>query len=59
MFLREPVVLLRKSIQVDGTTLRMRGHFGCTQHLSDIREEAKDAIDGFIKAWLEANRKTP
>jgi hypothetical protein len=59
VFLREPVVVLRKRIQVDGTTLRMRGQFGCTPRLSDIREEARDAIDDFIKAWQEANSKTP
>lgn len=55
VFLREPVVLLRKQKRISGTTLRIRGQFGCTSYLSDIREEAKDALDNFIKAWQEAN----
>lgn len=55
--LREPVVLLRKRARIDGTTLRIRGHFGCTSRLSDIREGAREAIDHFIEAWQEANPK--
>lgn len=57
--LREPVLVLRTRMQMDGTTLRFRGQFGCTPHLSDIREEARDALNSFVKAWQEANPKTP
>ena len=59
VFLREPVVLLRKQKRISGTTLRIRGQFGCTSYLSDIREEAKDALDNFIKVWQEANSTLP
>lgn len=57
--LREPVFVLRTRMQMEGTTIRFRGRFGCTLHLSDIREEARDALDIFIKAWQEANPKRP
>jgi hypothetical protein len=57
VFLREPVVVLRKRTRIEGTTLRIRSQFGFTPRLSDIREEAKEAIDDFIKAWQEANPK--
>jgi len=59
VFLREPVFLPRKKTRISGTTLRIRGQFGCTSHLSDIREEARDAVDNFIRAWQEANSATP
>jgi hypothetical protein len=55
--LREPVVVLRKRARIEGTTLRIRSQFGFTPRLSDIREEAREAIDDFIKAWQEANPK--
>ncbi|RJR32371.1 MAG: hypothetical protein C4576_30535 [Desulfobacteraceae bacterium] len=59
VFLREPVFLPRKKSRISGTTLRIRGQFGCTSHLSDIREEARDAVDNFIRVWQEANSKNP
>jgi hypothetical protein len=55
--LREPVVVLRKRTRIQGTTLRIRAQFGFTHRLADLREEARQAIDDFIKAWQEANPK--
>lgn len=57
--LREPVMLLRKRVRISGTTLRVHGQFGITSHLSEIREEARDVLDNFIRLWQEANTKSP
>jgi hypothetical protein len=55
--LREPVMVLRKRTKTIATTLRIRDELGITADLSEIREEAQDLVDEFIKAWQNANRK--
>jgi len=55
--LREPVMILRKHTKTTATTLRIRDELGITPYLSQIREEAQDLMDEFIKAWQTANRK--
>ena len=55
--LREPVTIIRKRNKTIATTLRIRDELGITAYLSDIREEAQDLMDEFIKAWQTANRK--
>ena len=55
--LREPVMIVRKRTKTIATTLRIRDELGITEYLSEIREEAQDLVDEFIKAWQNANRK--
>jgi len=55
--LREPVTIIRKRTKTTATTLRIRDELGITPYLSEIREEAQDLMDEFIKAWQAANRK--
>ena len=53
--LLEPVMVLRKRIQVTGTTFRMHDELGMTEHLSEVREEARDLLDKFIEMWQAVN----
>jgi hypothetical protein len=53
--LMEPVSVLRKGVQVTGTTFRMHDELGMTQHLSEVREEARNLIDKFIEIWQAVN----
>lgn len=55
--LREPVMVLRTHTKMFATTLRIRDELGITPYLSEIRGEAQDLVDEFIKAWQAANRK--
>lgn len=55
--LREPVLIIRNRMKAVATTLRIRDELGITAHLSEIRDEAQDLVDEFIKAWQDANRK--
>jgi hypothetical protein len=55
--LREPVMVLRTRTKMLATTLRIRDELGITPYLSEIRGEAQDLVDEFIKAWQTANRK--
>jgi hypothetical protein len=55
--LREPVTVLRKGTKTTATTLRIRDELGIAAHLSEIRDEAQDLVDEFIKAWQNVNRK--
>jgi hypothetical protein len=55
--LREPVMIIRKRMKAIATTLRIRDELGITANLSEIREEAQDLVDEFIKAWQSVNRK--
>jgi hypothetical protein len=55
--LREPVTVLRKGTKTIATTLRIRDELGIAAHLSEIRDEAQDLVDEFIKAWQNVNRK--
>jgi hypothetical protein len=55
--LREPVMIIRKGIKATATTLRIRDELGITADLSDVRQEAQDLVDEFIKAWQKVNRK--
>jgi hypothetical protein len=55
--LREPVMIIRKRMKASATTLRIRDELGITANLSEIREEAQDVVDEFIKAWQSVNRK--
>ena len=55
--LREPVMIIRKRMKACATTLRIRDELGITANLSEIREEAQDLVDEFIKAWQSVNRK--
>lgn len=53
--LLEPVMVLRKRIQVTGTTFRIHDELGMTEHLSEVREEARDLLDKFIEMWQVVN----
>jgi len=53
--LMEPVMVLRKRMQVTGTTFRMHDDLGMTEHLSEVREEARDLLDKFIEIWQAVN----
>ena len=55
--LREPVMVLRTRTTMHATTLRIRDELGITPYLSEIRGEAQDLVDEFIKAWQTACRK--
>lgn len=55
--LREAVRLLRKRMRAVATTVRLPDQLGVTPHLADIRDEAKELVEDFIKAWLAANPK--
>jgi hypothetical protein len=55
--MREPVMIIRKRMKAVASTLRIRDELGITASLSDIREEAQDIVDEFIKAWRAVNRK--
>jgi hypothetical protein len=54
--LREPVMVNRTRTKIFATTLRIRDELGITPYLSEIREEAQDLVDEFIKAWQTANK---
>jgi hypothetical protein len=55
--LEEQVKLVRNGLKVSATTSAIGHQLGITSSLSDIREEARDQVQEFIKAWQEANRK--
>jgi hypothetical protein len=55
--LREMVTLTRKPVKTLGTTYRTTERFGISTNLSEIREDAREVVDDFIKAWMEANSK--
>jgi hypothetical protein len=55
--LREMVTVTRKPVKTIGTTYRTTERFGISTNLSEIREDAREVIDDFIKAWIEANSK--
>ena len=55
--LREPVMVLRTHTKLFATTLRIRDELGITFFLSEIRGEAQDLVDEFLKAWEMVNRK--
>jgi hypothetical protein len=55
--LEEQVTLVRKSLKVSATTSKIGHQLGITSNLSDIRGEARDLVEEFVKAWQEANRK--
>jgi hypothetical protein len=55
--LREPVTVTRTRTKIIATTMRIRDELGITPYLSEIRGEAQDLVDEFIKAWESANRK--
>jgi hypothetical protein len=53
--LGERVSILRKQLEVRGVTVSLNDQLGLTHDLAQIREEAKDLVDEFSKAWLAAN----
>jgi hypothetical protein len=55
--LEEQVALVRKGLKVSATTSKIGHQLGITSSLSDIRGEARDLMEEFVKAWQEANRK--
>jgi hypothetical protein len=55
--LEEQATLVRNGLKVSATTSRIGHQLGITSSLSDIREEARDQVGEFAKAWQEANRK--
>jgi hypothetical protein len=55
--LKERVTLVRGSIQISGTTLRVGEQLGIALRLSDIRDEVRDLLEEFVKAWSETNKK--
>jgi hypothetical protein len=55
--LRESVMVLRTRTKIIATTMRIRDELGITPYLSEIRGEAQDLVDEFIRAWQTANRK--
>jgi hypothetical protein len=57
LFLREMVTLTRKPLKTLGTTYRSLERFSITTSLSEIRDDAREVVDDFIKDWMEANSK--
>jgi hypothetical protein len=57
VILKEMVTLARKPVKSIGTTYSTPDHFSISQSLSEIRENARDVVDEFIKEWMEANLK--
>ncbi len=55
--LEEQVTLVREGLKVSATTSKIGHQLGITSSLSDIRGEARDLVEEFVKAWQEANRK--
>jgi hypothetical protein len=55
--LEEKVTLVRRSIQISATTLRIWEQLGVAPRLSDIRDAVKDLLEEFVKGWLAANQK--
>ena len=55
--LEEKVTLIRKNIQISATALKIGEQLGIAPRLSDIRDEVKDLIEEFVKAWRAANQK--
>ena len=55
--LEEKATLLRKNIQIPTTVLKMPDQLGIAPRLSDIRDEVKDLIEEFIRAWHAVNQK--
>jgi hypothetical protein len=55
--LEEQVKIVRNGLKLSATTLKVGHQLGITSSLSDIREEARDLVQEFIKSWQEANRK--
>jgi hypothetical protein len=55
--LEEEVTPVRKRLKVSATTSKIGDQLGIASSLSDIRGEARDLVDEFIKAWQEANMK--
>jgi hypothetical protein len=55
--LEEQVTLVRNGLKVSATTSTIGHQLGITSSLSDIRGEARDQVEEFVKAWQEANRK--
>jgi len=57
LFLVEPVALIRNKMQRDAMVLEIPAEWGMGRSLTDIREKASDAVDRFIRAWLDANTR--
>jgi hypothetical protein len=55
--LEEKVTLVRRSIQIPATTLRIWEQLGIAPRLSDIRDAVKDLLEEFVKGWQAANQK--
>jgi hypothetical protein len=55
--LRERVTLVRKPVKVMGTTFRTSDRFVISPYLSEVREDVREVVDEFIKAWMKANSK--
>jgi len=55
--LEEKVTLIRRNIQISGTVLKICEHLGVAPRLSDIRDEVKDLLEEFVRAWQAANQK--
>jgi hypothetical protein len=55
--LEEKVSLIRRSIQISATTLRIWEQLGIAPRLSDIRDAVKDLLEEFVKGWQAANQK--
>jgi hypothetical protein len=56
LFLVEPVTLIRTKVRRDAKVLEFPGGWGMGS-MSEIREKAGDAVDGFIRAWQAANSR--
>jgi hypothetical protein len=57
LVLREMVTLTRKPVKAFATTYRTTEYFAISTNLSELREDAREVVDDFIKAWMEANAK--
>ena len=57
LILKEMVTLVRKPVKAFGTTYRAADRFSISPNLSEIREDAREVVDDFIKEWMEANSK--
>ena len=55
--LEEKVTLIRTSMQISATTLRIWEQLGIAHRLSDIRDSVKDLLEEFVKGWQAANQK--
>ena len=55
--LDETVSLPRKGAQVRATVLNFGDKLGIAPRLSDLRDEVRDLLEDFIRAWQAANQK--